>query len=70
MKEMTEQEVLIRLTTLCSQAEHCAWEMTEKMRRWGIDEHTQAHVMQYLTEEKYVDDGVFFGRYRKGQVKP
>ena len=69
MKEMTEQEVLMRLTALCSQAEHCSWEMTEKMRRWGIDERTQAHVMQYLTEEKYVDDERYCRAFVKDKIR-
>ena len=56
MKQLTEQEALFRLTTLCSQAEHCTWEMTEKMRRWGIDEAAQARIMQYLVAERYVDE--------------
>lgn len=53
---MTEQQALMKLTALCSGAEHCSYEMTEKMRRWEIDEQTQARIMEYLTNEKYVDD--------------
>lgn len=56
---MTEQQALIKLTALCSGAEHCSYEMTEKMRRWEIDEQTQARIMEYLTNEKYVDDSRF-----------
>ena len=36
MKEMTEQEARLRLSAICSQAEHCSHEMVEKMRRWGV----------------------------------
>lgn len=56
---MTEQQALMKLTALCSGAEHCSYEMTEKMRRWEIDEQTQARIMEYLTNEKYVDDSRF-----------
>lgn len=56
MKELTEKEALFRLTTLCSQAEHCTWEMTEKMRRWGLSDEAQTRIMQYLTDEGYIDD--------------
>jgi regulatory protein len=56
MKEISEQEALQRLTALCARAEHCAYEMTEKMHRWGIDEAAQARIMAYLTEHRYVDD--------------
>lgn len=56
---MTEQQILAKLTALCSGAEHCSYEMTEKMRRWEVDEATQARVIEYLTREKYVDDSRF-----------
>ncbi len=56
---MTGQQALAKLTALCSGAEHCSYEMTEKMRRWEIDEETQARIMEYLTKEKYVDDSRF-----------
>lgn len=69
MKDMTEQEVLMRLTALCSKAEHCSWEMTEKMRRWGIDEQVQARIMQHLTEEKYVDDERYCRAFVKDKIR-
>ncbi len=69
MKEMTEQEALLRLTALCSQTEHCQWEMTEKMRRWGIDEQAQARIMQYLTEEKYVDEERYCRAFVKDKIR-
>lgn len=56
---MTEQQVLVKLTALCSGSEHCTYELTEKMRKWEVDEVTQARVMEYLIKEKYVDDERF-----------
>lgn len=56
---MTEQQVLVKLTALCSGSEHCTYELSEKMRKWEIDEVTQARVMEYLIKEKYVDDERF-----------
>ena len=56
MKQLTEQEALFRLTALCSQAEHCSYEMTEKMRKWQISDEAQARIMQHLVSERYVDD--------------
>ena len=38
-KEMTEQEVYLKLTAICAQAEHCQQEMVEKMIRWEVDEN-------------------------------
>ena len=53
---MTEQQILFKLTALCAGSEHCSYEMAEKMRKWDVDDETQARVMAYLTRERYVDD--------------
>ena len=66
---MTEMEALQRLATLCAQGEHCSWEMTEKMRRWGMDEETQARVMARLVEERYVDDARYCRSFIHDKVK-
>lgn len=54
--EMTEESARLRLEALCSQAEHCCWEMTEKMRRWGLDDDVQARLMAHLISERYIDE--------------
>ena len=42
MKQKTEQEAYLTLASLCANAEHCQWEMLEKMRRWELPEEVQA----------------------------
>lgn len=69
MKEMTEKDALFKLTTLCSQAEHCTYEMLEKMRRWGLPDDAQARIMEYLVEEKYVDDERYCRLFVKDKIK-
>lgn len=56
MKEITEKEALLRLSALCAQGEHCQWEMLEKMRRWELDDASQARIMARLVKDRYVDD--------------
>lgn len=65
---MSEQEALLRLTSLCSTAEHCSHEMLEKMRRWEIDEDTQARIMEYLVKEKYIDDERYARFFAKDKI--
>jgi regulatory protein len=69
MKEMTEQQALFKLTALCSKAEHCSGEMTEKMQKWGIAEDVQARIMAYLTKEKYVDDERYCRFFIRDKIK-
>ena len=57
--EMTEQEVLTRLTALCAAGEHSRQELVEKMMRWGVDEELQARAIDYLSRHRYVDDERF-----------
>lgn len=69
MKPITEQEAYLRLAALCAQAEHCEYEMEEKMRRWQLDEEARARVMQRLVRERYVDDERFARAFVKDKVR-
>ena len=69
MNTMTEQEAYLRLAALCAQAEHCEYEMQEKMRRWEIAGDAQARVMQRLITERYVDDERFARAFANDKVK-
>lgn len=59
MKEISEQEAWLRLSTLCANSEHCQQEITEKMQRWGISNDAQVRIMERLKKERYVDDERF-----------
>ena len=65
----TEQEAYLTLAALCAQAEHCQWEMLEKMRRWEVPEEAQARVMQRLVSERYVDDERYAQAFVKDKIR-
>ena len=69
MKEKTENDAYLTLAALCAQAEHCQWEMLEKMRRWELDDEAQARVMQRLVSERYVDDERYARAFVKDKVR-
>ena len=69
MKQKTEQDAYLTLAALCAQAEHCQWEMTEKMRRWEITDEAQARIMERLVKERYVDDERFARAFVKDKVR-
>ena len=69
MKQKTEQDAYLTLAALCAQAEHCQYEMLEKMRRWELDDEAQARVMQRLVSERYVDDERFARAFVKDKVR-
>lgn len=69
MREMTEQQVLNKLTALCAKGEHCKREMIEKMRRWNIPMDIQSSVMAYLIGEGFIDDERFARAFIEDKVK-
>lgn len=69
MPKLTEQEALRRLAALCSQAEHCSHEMTEKMTKWELTEEEQARVMERLTRERFIDDERFARAFALDKIR-
>ena len=65
----SEKEAYLTLAALCAQAEHCQWEMLEKMRRWDVPEEAQARVMQRLVKERYVDDERYAQAFVKDKIR-
>ena len=53
---MTYEIALQRLTALCASAEHCEYEMMEKMGKWEVEESDRERIMAYLRQAKFVDD--------------
>jgi regulatory protein len=69
MTQKTEQEAYLALAALCAQAEHCQWEMTEKMRRWELSDEAQARIMERLVKERYIDDERYARAFVKDKVR-
>lgn len=68
-KEMNEQEAYLQLAALCAQAEHCEQEMRDKMKRWELDEMVQNHVINRLTEERYIDHERYARAFVKDKIR-
>lgn len=68
-KALSEQEALLRLQTLCAQAEHSSGEMREKMRRWQLSPEAQERILEQLTEERFVDDERFSRIYVREKLR-
>ena len=66
---MTYEIALHRLTALCASAEHCEYEMTEKMRKWDVDESDRQRIVEYLCDAKFVDDERYARAFVKDKIK-
>ena len=69
MKEVTEQGAYLQLAQLCARSEHCQYELTEKMRRWGMGDEAQARVMARLISERYVDDERYARAFVRDKIR-
>lgn len=69
MKEVSEQGAYLQLAQLCARAEHCQYELIEKMRRWEMSDEAQAHVMQRLVSERYVDDERYARAFVRDKIR-
>mgnify|MGYP002526274646 CR=1 FL=1 len=65
----TENEAYLTLSALCAQAEHCQYEMLQKMGRWELSEEAKARVMQRLLKERYVDDERYAHAFVKDKIR-
>ena len=65
----TENDAYLTLAALCAQAEHCQYEMLEKMRRWELSEDAQARVMAKLVKERYIDDERYAQAFVKDKIR-
>lgn len=68
-KELTKEQVLLKLTSLCSSAEHCSGEMLKKMESWEVPPVMQSEVMAYLIKEKYIDDRRYSRFFANDKIK-
>jgi regulatory protein len=69
MKEVSEQGAYLQLAQLCARAEHCQYELIEKMRRWEMSDEAQARVMQRLVSERYVDDERYARAFVRDKIR-
>ena len=56
-----------RLKNYCALQDRCQWDVTQKMKEWGLLEMTQNHILEILIQEKYVDEERFTQSYCRGK---
>lgn len=69
MKELSKQDAFIRLSGLCANAEHCSYDMLQKMKRWGLDEESRTWVIEKLQKEKFIDEERYCRFFVKDKIK-
>lgn len=55
-KALTKEQALGRLMGLCSRSEQCENDLIRKMIGWGIGVSDRGEIIDYLKENRYLDD--------------
>ena len=56
-----------RLKNYCALQDRCQWDVTQKMKEWGLLEMTQNYILEILIQEKYVDEERFAQSFCRGK---
>lgn len=66
---MEEKIALSKYAALCSKAEHCEYDIREKMRKTDLDDDAQNRIIEYLRKEKYIDDSRYAEIFVRDKVR-
>ena len=58
-KSMTYEQALPRVAAMCSRSEQCVFDITDKLRKWGVTAEDIENVIEKLIKEKFLDDSRF-----------
>lgn len=55
-RPITPENAIARLEALCARAEHCSFELSTKLRGWGITGAPAEKIINHLIDNRFVDD--------------
>lgn len=61
--EPKKKQVTSTMAALCSRSEHCSTDIHKKIIAAGLTENGAADILNYLREEKYIDDKRYVKAY-------
>ena len=69
--ELTHDQTIAynKAAFLCSRSEHCASEIQEKLKTWGLSSEDSEPIIEKLVAEKYLDDERFARAYAKDKFR-
>lgn len=65
---MSAENALVRLQDFCVRAEHCGFELREKLRGWMVPAHEWDNILQRLQQDKFYDDRRFASAFVRDKV--
>ncbi len=68
-KPLTYEQALQRLAALCGQSEHSSAEVRRKARLWQLSESDTERLVDYLTDERYIDDARYCRAFVRDKLR-
>ena len=66
---LNNSALLNKAATYASRCEHCESEVKEKLVSWGATEEEQEAIIEYLVEERYIDNQRYAKSYAKDKFR-
>ena len=66
---MDYNTALFRLTSLCAGSEQCEWNLREKMKKWEVSRSDSDKIIDYLYDERYLDEQRFALAYARDKMR-
>ena len=63
------QELLYKAATYCSGSEHCISEVQTKLTAWGAEPEEVQPIIDYLLQEKYIDEDRYCRAYVNDKLR-
>lgn len=63
MKPVTYDQAVHRLAALCGRSEKCIHDIRQKLTLWNFSEKNQKKIIQYLQNERFIDEKRFCKAY-------
>jgi regulatory protein len=68
-RPVSVEEAVARLESMCARAEHCTFELREKLWQWGISSAEGEKIIAQLKKTRYVDDARFARAFVNDKVR-
>ena len=68
-KPITKEAACLRMADLCARAEHSSHEIREKLRRLGLSTPDIDSIIEYLEQNRYIDNSRFAIAFARDKVR-
>lgn len=68
-RTLSYEQALQRAASLCSTSEHCIYDITAKLNKWGISADDAEEIIDRLIDEKFIDESRYAKAYANDKFR-